>query len=197
MSEERHARAFERLERAMSNAQNEAEVRDRWTRALESATGLTFDLERGWRDLSYNDVIIEFKDKGLFQGRKNSAAFKNATEDRLPKYIRRAAEADELAQEDYVGIAIDGAHVAFGQMRKGAFQAGRLMPVSRDTFGMVARACLSGRRRAVTSENLVADFGHRSTIGHRFMQALADALARALADGAHPKARKVQMLFKE
>ncbi len=116
---------------------------------------------------------------------------------RLPKYIIRAAEADGLPPEEYLGIAIDGRHIAFGQIRGGVFTPGRLLPLSPTTFGMVANGCLGGRRRAVTAENLVADFGHKSTFGGDFMQALADALARALISSGDAKAKKIQMLFKE
>lgn len=188
---------YARLIDRSANIRNEAEVRSAWTRALEGATGLTFDLERGRRDLSYNDVIIEFKDLGLFDGRSNSPAFLNATTDRLPKYIKRAAEADGLDAEEYLGIAIDGRHVAFGQMRDGSFVFGRLLPLSSTIFMMVANACLGGRRRAVTAENLVADFGHQSTFGRDLMQALADALARAMIARGNAQAKKIQMFFKE
>lgn len=188
---------YRKLEERSRNLKNEAEVRSAWISALESVTGLIFDVERGRRDLSYNNVIIEFKDFSLFQGRANSPAFVNATQDRLPKYIKRAARADALPQEDYIGIAIDGAHIAFGQMQSGVFAHGRLLPFSAMTFRMVADACSSGYRRAVTAQNLVEDFGHRSALGRSLMQGLADALDRALASADGAKAKKIQMLFKE
>jgi hypothetical protein len=148
-------------------------------------------------DLSYNNVIIEFKDKGLFKGKRDSAAFLNAKDKRLFKYIKKSACKDGLDPGEYVGIAIDGIHVAFGQVRDGAFVAGELLPINCDTFRMVAAACRAGYRRPVTSENLAADFGHESVAGSTLMRALADALACALTDATHPKARKVQMLFEE
>ncbi len=81
---EHYAEEYARLVKRSRHIQNEAEVRSAWITALEGATGLTFDLERGRRDSSYNNVIIEFKDMGLFSGRANSPAFLNATTDRLP-----------------------------------------------------------------------------------------------------------------
>jgi hypothetical protein len=188
---------FNRLQARIAVVKNEAEVRQAWTSALEAATGLEFDTERMRKDLSFNNVIIEFKDRGLFRGKADSPAFLNAKDERLLPYIRRSACKDGLEPGEYVGIAIDGVHVAFGQVRGDEFVPGELLPVNLDTFRVVAQACRDGYRRAVTSENLAADFGHASSAGRQLMKALSEALACALTTSNHPKAKKVEMLFEE
>src|ERR1700691_5775812 len=107
---------YRKLQQQTSKATNEEEVRLVWVRALEEATGITFDAERGKRDLSYNNVVIEFKDLGKFNGKTSSPAFREAMEERLLPYILRAAKADHIDERDYIGIAIDGEHLAFAQV---------------------------------------------------------------------------------
>lgn len=97
--------AYRKLQQQTSKATNEEEVRLAWVRALEQASGITFDAERGKRDLSYNNVVIEFKDLGKFNGKTSSPAFREAMEERLLPYILRAAKADHIDERDYIGIA--------------------------------------------------------------------------------------------
>jgi hypothetical protein len=58
----------------------------------------------------------------------------------------------------------------------------------------VVDALRANFRRAITSENLVEDFGHLSETGREFMQELSNALADALGQ---PGNRKIKMLFEE
>src|SRR5687768_3699824 len=46
---------FKRLQRQVSHSKNEEEVRLAWVRALEQSLAITFQAERGKRDLSYNN----------------------------------------------------------------------------------------------------------------------------------------------
>ena len=59
---------------------------------------------------------------------------------------------------------------------------------------MVAQACRDAKRRAVTAENLVEDFGHTSGVGAALMAALASELGAHLEGKANSK---VRMLFEE
>ena len=63
---------YTRLRTRIGAVTNEAEVRQAWTAALAEATGIQINTERLRIDLSFNNVIIEFKDKGLFNGRSRS-----------------------------------------------------------------------------------------------------------------------------
>jgi len=173
---------------------NEEEVRLGWVAGLEAAMGIHFDAERAKKDCSYNNVIIEFKAPGLFKGSKNSAKFKEATDKRLLPYIRREAVKSGIPAEDYIGIAIDGDHVCFAQVRAEVIHSQHLVPFSEYAVALVMEAIKADTRRAITVDNLLADFGHRSTNAQALMQAMSDALAADLAANGNSK---IKMLFEE
>lgn len=172
----------------------EEEVRVAWITALETATGVCFNMERGKKDSSRNHVIIEFKAPGLFKGRKDSQKFKEATEKRLLPYIKEDSRCTGIPEEDYIGIAIDGEHICFTQVISGKLNTQHLLPFSEQTVGMVILAIKADTRRAVTIANLIDDFGHGSKNAKAFMQSLADALAMELKSTTN---NKIKMLFEE
>ncbi|MGN8346888.1 Eco57I restriction-modification methylase domain-containing protein [Pseudomonas sp. SMV71] len=173
---------------------NEEEVRVAWLGALENGLGIHFDAERARRDASYNNVIIEFKGPGFFNGSKESLKFKEALDDRLLKYIVRASKAQGLKQDEYIGIAIDGDHVCFAQVVDDCIYAQHLLPFTPEVVGLVLDAIQKSYRRAVVTENLIEDFGQGAQHAIALMQAMADALAANLAlDGNN----KIKMLFEE
>ncbi|OGT21854.1 MAG: hypothetical protein A2342_02250 [Gallionellales bacterium RIFOXYB12_FULL_54_9] len=174
--------------------QNEEEVRLAWVAGLEAAMGIHFDAERAKKDSSYNNVIIEFKAPGFFKGSKTSAKFKEATDKRLLPYIQREAAKSGIPTEDYIGIAIDGDHVCFAQVRAGDIHSQHLVPFSEYAVTLVMEAVKADTRRAITVENLLADFGHRSVNAQALMQAMGDALAAELEIKGNSK---IKMLFEE
>lgn len=182
------------LEKDRPHWANEEEVRKSWLKHIEIATGIQFHAERGRNDASYNQVIIEFKDKGLFKGSVTSPAFKEAVFDRLAKYIKRRAEAEGIPEEDYIGIATDGDHICFSFYKDGEIGHRTLLPFNEASIGLVAQACADAQRRAVTAENLIEDFGHGSEIGRMMMGNLAAELHTQLKSVANGK---VKMLFEE
>ncbi len=185
---------FRKLSKDRPHWGTEEEVRKGWLKHLENQLDITFHAERGRNDASYNQVIIEFKDKGLFKGSVKSASFKEAIYDRLAKYIPARAKAEGIPEEEYIGIAIDGDHVCFAFWRAGSIVHRHLLPFNEASVELVAQACRDAKRRAVTAENLVEDFGHSSGVGAALMAALASEL------GAHLKGtgnNKVRMLFEE
>ena len=184
---------FGNLRRQLSRASNEEEVRLAWVRALEPTLGITFDAERGQRDLSYNNVVIEFKGPGKFNGRATSPAFQEAVHQRLLPYIRRTARREHLNESDYIGVAIDDSHLAFAQVVDGQIAHQTLLPITPKTFGMVVEACRTCYRRAITASNLIEDFGHEAPRGMALMSAMADALA----DAEIHRNNKIRMLFEE
>nr|WP_315467653.1 N-6 DNA methylase [uncultured Undibacterium sp.] len=174
--------------------QNEEEVRLAWVAGLEAAIGIHFDAERAKKDSSYNNVIIEFKAPGLFKGSQTSAKFKEATQKRLLPYIQREAAKSGTPTEDYIGIAIDGDHICFAQVRSSIIHSQHLVPFSEYAVALVIEAIKADTRRAITVNNLLADFGHGSTNAQALMQAMADALAAELAVTGNSK---IKMLFEE
>lgn len=149
-------------EKRLQPWKGEEEVRFAWNKALEDATGLHLFAERERNDASYNHVIIEYKAPGLFNGKKNSPAFLNATLERLLPYIVKKAAQTKIPESDFIGIAIDGEHICFAQVIDGKINTQHLMPFSPESVEMVVDALRSDTRKGLTTENLLADFGHGS-----------------------------------
>ena len=185
---------FEGLRLQLNGASNEEEVRLAWLRALEGVLGITFDAERDNRDASYNNVVIEFKGPRRFNGKPTSAAFREALDERLLPYIRKAAENDGIDESDYIGVAIDDHHLAFVQVTNGCVRHGGLLPISETSFTMVVEACRMSYRRAVTAANLIGDFGPRSGRGRALLVALCNALTR---ESRGHRSSKGRMFFTE
>lgn len=172
----------------------EEEVRLAWVAALETVLGVHFDAERAKKDSSYNNVIIEFKGPGLFKGSKTSAKFKEATVKRLLPYTLRESAKSGIPTDDYIGIAIDGEHICFAQVIDGTIHTQHLVPFSEYAVSLVIQAIKADTRRAITADNLMADFGHGSANAKAIMQAMSDALAAELAVKYNTK---IKMLFEE
>lgn len=189
-----YKKLFDALDRKRGDWKTEEEVRLGWLHEIQKELGITFHAERDRSDADYNQVIIEFKERGAFHGKEGSPKFREAVFDRLARYIPAKAGTDGLDPDDYIGIAIDGDHVAFAYYRGGSVSHGHLMPLSEASVSLVAEACREAVRRAVTADNLIEDFGHSSTAGRVLMQAFTDVLS------AHLVARrpnKIKMLFEE
>lgn len=187
-------KGYDLINRRRKQWLNKEELRHAWMKGLEEALQIDLDAERAKRDSSYNNVVIEFKGPGFFKGSETSPKFVEATDGRLLKYISRLASEQGLDEKDYIGIAIDGDHVGFAQVQDGKIIHQPLMPFSSITFQMVVDALQANFRRAITSENLVEDFGHLSRTGCEFMQVLSNALSDALGKEGN---RKIKMLFEE
>jgi hypothetical protein len=114
--------------------------------------------------------------------------------DRLDKYILRRAKAEDLAPEDYIGIATDGDHICFAFHKDGAISHRNLLPFNEPSVALVAQACRDSRRRAVTAENLIEDFGHGTDVGTEMMVALAGELQ---SNAKSKSNTKIKMLFEE
>ncbi|QBZ82181.1 SAM-dependent methyltransferase [Hydrogenovibrio crunogenus] len=172
----------------------EEEVRLAWIQAIEGATGLHLNAERDRKDASLNHVIVEFKAPRLFNGKKTSPKFIEATEQRLLPYIQTESQKTGIPESDFIGIAIDGEHVCFAQVVNGQVHSQQLIPFSEYAVGIVIDAFISDTRKALTTENLLADFGHGSPGAKELMQNLSDGLASEIQQ---PKNNKVKMLFEE
>lgn len=186
---------YNRLNRERMSWQTEEEVRLGWLYALQNELGINFHAERGRSDADYNQVIIEFKNRGLFHASTTSPKFSEAM-DELKKYITRKAIAEGIMPQEYIGIAIDADSISFAYIP--AFGEdiafGPILPLSPTSVAMVFEACKQSNRRALTADNLIEDFGHGSICGHNLMQALADALCAQLE---RDEINKVKMLYME
>ncbi|UVC30404.1 Eco57I restriction-modification methylase domain-containing protein [Pantoea sp. SOD02] len=181
-------------EKRLQPWKGEEEVRFAWNKALEDATGLHLFAERDRNDASYNHVIIEYKAPGYFKGKKDSSAFHNAINERLLPYIIKKSGETKIPESDFIGIAIDGEHICFAQVIDGIIHSQHLMPFSPESVEMVVDALRSDTRKGLTTENLLADFGHGSANARAFMQQLSDGLSQQLAISGN---NKIKMLFEE
>ena len=92
---------YNQLNRQRVDWQTEEEVRLGWLTILQNTLAITFHAERGRSDADYNQVIIEFKNVGLFHGNQNSAKFQEALEE-LSRYIPAKAGIEGL-EDTFVG----------------------------------------------------------------------------------------------
>lgn len=185
---------YEQLQLDRPHWQNEEEVRKSWLKHLENILKINFHAERSRNDASYNQVIIEFKSKGLFKGSIKSKAFKEAIYDRLKKYIEKRSDDEGLSPEDYIGIAIDGEHICFAFYKNGGIKHRTLLPFNEASVRLVAQACADSKRRAVTAENLAEDFGNNSEVGISLISDLTNELVVCLKKSSN---NKIKMLFEE
>lgn len=185
---------FANLKKDRHGWSNEEELRKGWLKHIENDLGITFHAERSRNDASYNQVIIEFKGPGFFKGSVKSAPFIEAVHDRLLKYIKARSKSEGIPEEDYIGIAIDGDHICFAFMKDGQITHRNLLPFNKASVDLVAQACFDSKRRAVTADNLVEDFGHEAVIGNAMMASLVGQLERQLTAAGN---NKIKMLFEE
>ncbi len=184
------------LRSRLATAANETEVRDRFCGEVYAQYQLTFRLERGRSDAYHNCVILEFKDKGLFYGRINSAKFQEAYSKLVTKYIPQKAEQDGLDLQEYIGVAIDGEHYAFVFFEEdGQTRHTELIRIDLDGLRPLLSALQRDTRRPFTAENLLEDFGANTVIAKTLLQELGDHLNTCLEDGSG--SQKVKMLFQE
>ncbi len=186
---------YTRLNTEKTSWQTEEEVRLGWLQAIRDELRISFHAERGRSDADYNQVIIEFKNVGLFHGRDNSPKFLEAMEE-LERYITAKSEQEHLNRSCYNGIAIDGESISFAHFVEGRndFVHGPVMPLSLDSVGLVFEACRLSQRRALTANNLIEDFGQSSFAGRNLMQVLANSLLCFYLDRGN---NKIKMLFEE
>lgn len=186
---------YNQLNRKRLDWQTEEEVRLGWITELQNTLGITFHAERGRSDADYNQVIIEFKNVGLFHSTNTSPKFREAMEE-LSRYIPAKAQSEGIGVQNYQGIAIDGESIAFAYIPGEGenIVLGPVMPLSPDSVQMVFEACRQSSRRALTATNLIEDFGHGSVTGRNLMQALSDALMPYLDEADN---NKVKMLYQE
>lgn len=186
---------YNRLNRKRRTWKTEEEVRLGWLTEMQNVLGITFHAERGRSDADYNQVVIEFKNVGLFRNSTVSSKFREALEE-LSRYIPAKSREEGIGIQNYQGIAIDGDSIVFVHIpsEDEGLVHGPIMPLSVTSVQMVFEACLRSRRRALTATNLIEDFGHGSITGSNLMQALSSVLSFYLDVSEN---NKVKMLYQE
>ncbi|OCH25683.1 hypothetical protein A6E12_01700 [Aliivibrio fischeri] len=184
---------YEKLSDLPTTSDLEEGVRAAWITAF-SDFGVKLKVEVDRNDLSYNNVIIELKSKGSFNGKISSAKFNEAIDQRLDKYIREKSKKEGLPTSEYTGIVSDGHHVAFCYMVDGKMTHKSLMPISPESAEKLLLALKDAQRRAVTALNLIEDFGHNSPIGINLMNSFAEELSLHFNSNEN---NKIKMLFSE
>lgn len=184
---------YDKLKSDLLPCDNESEVAQAFVKACDSIK-IKLRSEIDKNDASYNNVIIEYKDKGFFNGSANSAKFKEAVYDRLYKYIMRKAAKEGEEQEHYIGIATDGVHIAFCSMANDMITHEHLTPLNESSAERFIKTLMGESQRSLTTSNLIDDFGHNSTVGPMLMGALAKELT--LHFNATDN-NKIKMLFSE
>ncbi len=182
----------------LDRANNETEVRDAFKTALELRCGLhDLRLEQGKADLRRNRVVMEFKDKGLFRGSLGSAKAVEALKQLSvnPAYIKRQANKDGRGLHEYLGVAIDGVHAFLVSCDElGVWHHSSIGPVV-SIAGLLIQILRDDRRRALSVDNVVSDFGPRSPFAKDLLATLFSHLTTALHGPS--KIVKVKMLFTE
>lgn len=185
---------YNELKKKIPRCITEEEVRLAFLNAIEKHIGVQFKAERERNDASHNQIILEFKNKGFFKGSIKSEKFKEAVYDRLYKYIIRRSKAENIDASDYTGIAIDGDHICFCHIEKGKIVHNHLMPLSEKSILKLIKSIDNDTRRALTTTNLIEDFGQISEIGKSLMGVLSEELTENYNE---QKNNKIKMLFEE
>lgn len=186
---------YKRLQAGLAQAQNEAEVRQRFSEELYSTFGVQLRIERGRSDGRRNRVILEFKDKGLFRGSLRSAKFKEAYQQLTKKYIPKQSSLDGVPKHDYIGVAIDGDHYAFVFFEQnGTHRSTELFRLTEQSIRPLIDAIVTDSRRLFTTENLLEDFGASSEASKETLKNLWLHLQTCLDV---QNSQKTQMLFQE
>lgn len=178
----------------LKNAASEADVRDAWSKIITSSLGVMIHLEQGFKDLSFDNVVVEFKDKGLFHGNKSSLKFKEATEQRILKYINRWSVKSNLPTSAFIGFVTDGVDVALVKVINSELHSGNLMEINEESLRYILEAVNQNHRLPLTSTNLIDNFGVNSIYGAPVLKALYDTLVADLADES---VNKTQLFYSE
>ena len=176
-------------------AANEEELRTAFVSAAINKLSIRdLKLERGRQDVRRNRVIIEFKDKGLFQGTKTSAKFQEALNQLVNTYIPNQASQDGRRQCDYIGVCFDGHHLAFAYIEdSGRIRISDLRPFDDHSAASLVLALDLDDRRELIPANVMDDFGPSSVIASAVLRTLWSHLDTSLTSHVN----RVEMLYSE
>jgi type II restriction/modification system DNA methylase subunit YeeA len=112
-------------------------------------------------DALYGHLIIEYKRPRTFESRRE---FEGAVE-QLKNYIIAHAQT-EARYPRYFGIVLDGYQIGFVRYREALrnFESKGPFPVNRNTIAKLVEAIIGLRRKALSPEELLRDFGPESPV---------------------------------
>jgi type II restriction/modification system DNA methylase subunit YeeA len=112
-------------------------------------------------DALYGHLIIEYKRPRTFESRRE---FERAVE-QLKNYIIAHAQT-EARYPRYFGIVLDGYQIGFVRYREALrnFESKGPFPVNRNTIAKLVEAIIGLRRKALSPEELLRDFGPESPV---------------------------------
>ncbi len=177
------------------SAKNEEEVRIGFVAAAINVLGIRdLKMERNRQDVRRNKVIIEFKNKGLFNGTKNSGKFQEALDQLCQTYIPKQAKEDGCPESDYIGVCFDGKHFSFVfKERNDRIRVTALSPFNVKSAATLVIALEKDTRQELTPNNVIDDFGPNSSVAEYLIKALWTQLSYDLDNHVN----RVEMLFAE
>ena len=182
---------FNDFKRKINLSNSEADIRQNWSELINKTLhvqGMIHE-EEDFRDMSFENVVIEFKDKGLFNHSKTSSKFIEATENRLLKYINRWATETKKDTSFFIGVATDGVDMALCQVIDGSIKSGNLMSLTFNNIDYILDAINVNLRKLLTSQNLIEQFGKDSKIGSLILNELYIMLVKDLQSNSMNKTK--------
>jgi hypothetical protein len=127
-------------------------------------------------DALYGHLIIEYEKPGVFGSR---AGFERAVE-QIKQYIRDHAQT-EARYPRYFGIVMDGYKVGFVRYREAlrGFEGKGPFEINKNTVAKLVEAIIGLRRKALSPEELLKDFGPDSVTARETVKVFYSKLMRA------------------
>jgi hypothetical protein len=127
-------------------------------------------------DALYGHLIIEYEKPGVFGSR---AGFERAVE-QVKQYIRDHAQT-EARYPRYFGVVMDGYKVGFVRYREAlkGFEGKGPFEINKNTVAKLVEAIIGLRRKALSPEELLKDFGPDSVTAREAVKVFYSKLMRA------------------
>jgi len=170
---------------AAKTSHNEAELRTQvahHVQRLADKLGVQLDLREeytlaeGQADAVYNRLVIEYKAPGTLRATLGDT-FTSAAVQQLRRYVDGLSREQRRETDRLLGVVLDGSYLIFARYHQGHWNVEPPLAVTRTSAERFLRALFSlAAGRALIPENLVEDFGAKSTVSHEATTALYHAL---------------------
>lgn len=137
-------------------------------------------IARGRADAAFNRVIIEFERPGVMRLEPTAPGTAHAI-DQLRNYLQDQAREGATQLSDLTGVALDGHFIAFVRHLRGDWQVDTYPQGVIPTERFLRQLLSLGSGRALTTKNLVEDFGADSPIAVQTIGALYRSFAEDVA----------------
>jgi len=146
-----------------------------------------YTLITGRADAVYNRFVIEYEAPGSLTD-KDSAKNRHAI-GQVRQYIEELVQTERHKPDRLAGVATDGCYFIFGRFRGDVWYADEPIPISSaSTERFLASLYLLSTEKALTSNNLVRDFGEDTNAS----RAAVAAFYQALTESTNPK---IQVIY--